>query len=433
MKKILIIFFFSIATVALAALATYVYLLMEMPVTSVSVNSAPTRNIFSIQSIDTMKYSRDLSREKLKDTSFDKVIDEQVSAIKETGATHIAIGTPYDDEFLPILKRWVNAARAHNLKIWFRGNWSGWEGWFGYSRINREEHTEKTEKFISDNPDLFENGDVFSSCPECENGGAGDPRQNGDVTGYRNFLINEHERTRKALLEIHKKVETNLFPMNADVANLVMDKNTTQELGGIVTVDHYVNTPEKFIRDLELLAKKSGGQIMVGEFGVPIPDIQGSMTDAEQAEWIAAALAYLHRSSVIYGVNYWLNIGGSTAIWNDDGKAKDAVKIIKDYYQPDVVYGTVQDELGRPISGADVQSGDIQAVTDNNGVFSLKFIGSSSRTTNFSKQDYLTEKISVSAGVHKQDIILRKEHEGWKNKLIIWLQRKLKIVKQRSN
>ena len=46
-----------------------------------------------------MKYSRDLSREKLKDPSFDVVIDKQVKAIAETGATHVAISTPYDEEF----------------------------------------------------------------------------------------------------------------------------------------------------------------------------------------------------------------------------------------------------------------------------------------------------------------------------------------------
>src|SRR3989344_6298983 len=85
-----------------------------------------------ITSIDTMKYSRDVAREKLNSSSFDEVIDKQVSEISATGATHIAIGTPYDDEFLPFLKRWVVAARKYNLKVWFRGNLSGWEEWFGY-------------------------------------------------------------------------------------------------------------------------------------------------------------------------------------------------------------------------------------------------------------------------------------------------------------
>src|SRR3989304_760988 len=67
--------------------------------------------IWPVQAIDTMKYSRDLAREKLNDPSFDAVIDEQVRIIAETGATHVAIATPYDEEFLPFLTRWVSAAR----------------------------------------------------------------------------------------------------------------------------------------------------------------------------------------------------------------------------------------------------------------------------------------------------------------------------------
>src|SRR3990167_8157982 len=75
-----------------------------------SIISARER-FFQVQSIDTMKYSRDVAREKLKDFSYDKEIETQVKNIAETGASHVAIATPYDDEFLPFLRRWVKAAR----------------------------------------------------------------------------------------------------------------------------------------------------------------------------------------------------------------------------------------------------------------------------------------------------------------------------------
>ncbi len=61
------------------------------------------RKHWKFQSIDTMKTSRDLAREHLKDPNFSDVVDRQVSDIAKTGATHIAIATPYDDEFLPII------------------------------------------------------------------------------------------------------------------------------------------------------------------------------------------------------------------------------------------------------------------------------------------------------------------------------------------
>src|SRR3989344_7973075 len=71
--------------------------------------------IWPIQAIDTMKFSRDRAREKLNDPSFDAVIDEQIRIIAETGATHVSIGTPYNEEFVPFLTRWVSAARRYNL------------------------------------------------------------------------------------------------------------------------------------------------------------------------------------------------------------------------------------------------------------------------------------------------------------------------------
>ena len=66
--------------------------------------------------------------------------------------------------------------RKHGLSVWFRGNFSGWEEWFGYPKIKAYEHINKTRNFIINNPELFADGDIFTSCPECENGGPGDPR-----------------------------------------------------------------------------------------------------------------------------------------------------------------------------------------------------------------------------------------------------------------
>ena len=79
---------------------------------------------WQVRSVDTMKFSRDLAREKLNDEVFNLVIEEQVKNISQIGATHVAIATPYDEEFLPFLRRWVNLARNYGLKVWFRGNWS---------------------------------------------------------------------------------------------------------------------------------------------------------------------------------------------------------------------------------------------------------------------------------------------------------------------
>lgn len=289
--------------------------------------------VWNFRSIDTMKYSRDFAREKANSKSFDKVIDMQIKDIADTYATHVAIATPFDDEFLPFLKRWVNSARKYKLKVWFRGNWSGWEKWFDYKSIDRKTHIEKTVKFIFDNKDLFENGDVFGACNECENGGPGDPRHNGDAKGHREFLIEEYRATKNAFEKIGENVASNYNSMNGDVANLIMDKETTKAMGGIVIIDHYVEDPDQFILDIKTLSKKSGGKIVLGEFGAPIPGIHGKMTEGEQSEWLQNVLQKLFNMKEVIGMNYWTNTGSSTQLWDSKGSPRAAVDILKKYYK----------------------------------------------------------------------------------------------------
>ena len=264
---------------------------------------------FQVQSIDTMKFSRDVAREKLKDLSYDQEIQTQVKNIANTGATHVAIATPYDEEFLPFLKRWVKAARDSELNVWFRGNFSGWEKWFDYPKISRDEHTAKTKEFILKNPDLFEDGDIFSSCPECENGGPGDPRMKGDAEGFKRFIIAEYQAAKDSFQSIGKQVSANYYSMNGDVARLIMDEETTKGLDGIVTIDHYVSTTEKLLQDIKDYAQRSGGKVVLGEFGAPIPDIHGKMSEDDQARWIDQAMIELVSLPDVAGVNYWTNRG----------------------------------------------------------------------------------------------------------------------------
>jgi hypothetical protein len=90
-----------------------------------------TDPLWEVRSVDTMKTSRDMARSQSKNPAFDAEIDKEMSQIKHLGANYVAIDTPYDDEFLPFLKKWVASARKYNLHVWFRGSFSGYEGWFG--------------------------------------------------------------------------------------------------------------------------------------------------------------------------------------------------------------------------------------------------------------------------------------------------------------
>lgn len=328
---------------------------------------------WEVQAVDTMKFSRDRSREYRNSPELRKVADEHIGRIAAMGATHVSLGTPYDEEFLPVLKTWVESARAHNVKVWFRGNWSGWEEWFDYPPITRQQHLERSVAFVKNNPDLFQDGDIFQACPECENGGPGDPRETGDVASYRQFLIDEHEALMAAFAEIDVAVDTRYNSMNGDVARLIMDRETTKALGGLIVVDHYVETPEQLVADIEQYAEESGGKVVLGEFGAPIPDIHGRMSEAEQAKWLQILLDDLIDSSVLVGMNYWTDTGSSTEIWTGSGRALSAVETIRTYFQPKYVHNSVVDQRKRPIPDVTIRSQQRTVMTDSGGTFTIPY------------------------------------------------------------
>lgn len=375
---------------------------------------------WKFQSIDTMKYSRDLSREKLNDPTFNVTINKQVGQIAAVGATHVAIATPYDEEFYPILERWVVAARRYNLKVWFRGNWAGWEGWFGYPKITRAEHIKKTKEFITKHKSIFEDGDIFSACPECENGGPGDPRHNGDVVGHRKFLIDEYYVTRSEIRSIGKNVSSNFISMNGDVAQIVMDKKTTAALDGIVTIDHYVVTPEKLISDIKSISKSSGGKIVLGEFGAPIPDINGKLNEKEQALWVYDAMLKLIQTPEVVGLNYWTNTGSSTALWQENGNPREVVSELTSFYKAPIIKVFVKDEAGASVKNAVVSLSEKKYFVDNKGIFYLPYFRDLNNV-NIKADGYFSKKISLNNSP-ETSVVLKKQNEGL-------LYKVLKIIK----
>ena len=374
---------------------------------------------WEVQSIDTMKYSRDLARERENDLKFEEIIKSQVRSIAETNATHVAVASPYDSEFIPFLKRWVKAVRENGLKVWYRGNFSGWEGWFGYKDISRDEHIQLVEKFILENPEIFEDGDIFTTCTECENGGPGDPRNIGDVKGYRNFLIDEYRVAGEAFKKIDKNVKANFFSMNGDVAYLVMDKKTTDALGGVVVVDHYDVNPEELLADIIRIKERSGGNVMLGEFGVRIPDIHGEMTEYQQAVWLDSALSELSKIDGIIGINYWTSFDGTTSIWNNDGTKKSSVDVISKYYLPKVIVGRVINEFGIPVKGALITANSKSQLSDKDGFFTILIVPSTKEVTVSAKR-YEKKALSVPELKNLDEVVLDKTNTGMLYKIQKW-------------
>ena len=228
----------------------------------------------------------------------------------------------------------------------------------------------------------------------------------------RDFLKSLDVVSRQAFNQINKKVSTNYFSMNGDVARLTMNVETTDDLGDIITIDHYVKSPKKLTQDINDIGNKSQGSVVLGEFGAPIPDIHGEFDDAQQAAWLESALSEIAASPKLIGVNYWVNAGGSTALWDDDGKAHSGVRSLAKFFKPDSVFGVVSDELGKPIIGAIVKTSYRQTITDKRGYYQLPFLADKNAWLEVSAKGYNTNKITMNNQRTQRNVTLKLSRES---------------------
>lgn len=388
-------------------------------------------HLFPVQSIDTMKYSRDISGQVLNNPdAFKSLVDTQMTRIAEAGATHAAIDTPYDARFLPVLRLWVASARAHNLSVWFRGNFSGWEGWFNYSKIDRAAHEKLLQDFIRNNPDLFRSGDVFTPCPECENGGPGDPRQTGDENGYNTFLIQEENIASAEFARQEKYIS--IYPsMNADIARQIITPATISAFGGTILIDHYVHTAEQFARDIQAIPKQLQANVGLGEVGAPIPDLNGYMTQAQQADYIDSLFSAMYpQRGTIPVVNYWDLSGGSTALVNDDGTPRAAYFTVQNYFKAFNVHGVTYNSLGEVVGEAKVSVDGTDYSTVSDGTYQI-FVPRQYKKVTIQADGYtpvtLDMPTDATTTIVKQDVYLEPINPDWWYKMRAYLYRKFQL------
>jgi hypothetical protein len=127
---------------------------------------------FAIRSVDVMKMSQDA----VCGPPAQSIITGMTEKIAALGATHLAISTPYDDpacgSSLSLTRAWVNAARAHGLKVWFRQKPLAFEGFYGYSKnLDPAYHLTVMRNYILANPGFYRSGDILTPAPEPQNGG----------------------------------------------------------------------------------------------------------------------------------------------------------------------------------------------------------------------------------------------------------------------
>ncbi|MBI1862873.1 carboxypeptidase regulatory-like domain-containing protein [Candidatus Microgenomates bacterium] len=140
------------------------------------------------------------------------------------------------------------------------------------------------------------------------------------------------------------------------------------------------------------------------EYGAPIPDIHGNLTEDQQNELIRRNLmALVEIRDIVGGINYWTAFGGSTEIFNGADKSpRKAAKTLESYYNPLMISGNIQDEFGGAISGATVSNGVSNATTNILGNYSL-----------MATPDHLT--LAVTKNNFKSQTIAVAEKDGEKN------------------
>lgn len=381
-----------------------------------SVEFAPeVREIWAVRSIDTMKNSRDRARA-WSSPAYDAEIKKEMKTIKSLGANYVAVGTPYDDEFLPYLQRWVDAAREEGLGVWYRGTFSRYEGWFEYPKnMSPAELLVASEKFILEHPDLFEDGDIFDACPECENAGHW-PQPYRDAQ-YNQFIADKEKVLTGAFEEINKDVEVSYASIIGGRAKDVMDQAAFDSLGNVVALDHYADTAENYEQYVDYFWDEHHTRVLFSEVGAPIPDLHGAMTEEEQAGFIEQVFEklYYQREKVI-GVNYWVYSNGTTAIVDDKGDLKQAGEVIKKYFVPGFVKGRVVSDLGESIAGVQLKvNGQLVTTTNNDGYYFIA-VPVGEHEILFTHPDFFQQKKLITIGHNQERIVspsLDTLHKDW--------------------
>ena len=193
-----------------------------------------------------------------------------------------------------------------------------------------------------------------------------------------------------------------------------MDKKTTKALDGIVAIDHYVKSPEMLISDIGQIHRSSGGKIVLGEFGAPIPDIHGKMSQEEQALWIRSVMSGLIEMPEVAGLSYWANTGSSTALWDKNGEPREAVGQLTAFYKARIVRVIVKDEAGFRVKNARASTSGRIYFADKNGEIYLPFF-EDSKNIEISAYGYNSLQVALSQsnetkielGKTKEDFIYR--------------------------
>jgi len=205
-----------------------------------------------------------------------------------------------------------------------------------------------------------------------------------------------------------------------------------QKVGNVLVIDHYVQTPQQLVEDVRSMREATGADIVLGEYGAPIPDIHGDLSSSEQAKLIEDNLkAIAGERSYVRGINYWTALGGSTRIFDDIKEPRDAVSVLTTYYTPLKVTGKVTDTIGTPINHATINIAPYGAInTDALGRFQALTTPDELQAT-IEKDGYKRQKADLEIGEDGQinvRVALEPQKRGVLYRLKLWFSNVLGLL-----
>jgi hypothetical protein len=321
-----------------------------------------------VQSVDAMKYTKDVMCGQPTSTFIDSWLDRAV----EIGATHVAIATPYQDvtcsgqtiSAITFTMAWIDQIRDHNLKVWHRHPNLKFEGIYSQTKDRSPDgfrHIKNITDFIALDatyPDLIQPGDLFTPEAEPQNGGI-----NGVTTCSQSICMfsstadfNEWLRLAQLASELALKaqgipVATTVGDPNGVLVGLdgfdgfiTFGNNNPSHLGtskieaatvaakhNIIGIDHYPSGGDTMAIDLEELRDVwPSADVFISEYGT----IYSGLTDAQREQLIIDTFDAFVARSWVKGVGYWqFGPGGNEALINSDFTKRAHFDEVQGYYK----------------------------------------------------------------------------------------------------
>ncbi len=307
-----------------------------------------TSTTWAIQSVDVMKYSKDVVCNQPSQATIDNMVQKAV----DLGANYVAVSSYYDNpscgSSLTLTQKWVSSIRSHGLKVWFRMKDLKFEGDYSQAKTFNPDgmrHQKLMVDWIANN-NLVQNGDIFTPNAEPQNGGingvtwCGSPA-NCQFTGKDDFNIWLKQVQTLSDLAFKAKglasVKVGYYGFDGFVAAGLGNPDwqgqsqlyaSTIAMMGNVAIDHYPETiGHTLAQDLPTIKQAIGATtpIIISEYG--------SITSAPATTSITSFMTAAAAEPNIQGFNYWtLGPSGNEALINSDFTNRPGFDVVKSFY-----------------------------------------------------------------------------------------------------